>query len=80
MAERKEGIILNISSMTAFRPLTRMVGLLRRKGGGEQFHAVAGGAHGAGVFAEHPRQRHRAGILPDRTEPVPADRQGDRER
>jgi len=45
MAERGSGIVLNISSMNSFRPLTGS-SLLGREGRSEQFHSMAGGAHG----------------------------------
>ena len=77
MAEQGYGTILNISSMNAFRPLTRIARLLGGQGRGEQLHAVAGRAYGAGVLAEDPGERHCAGILPDRTKPLSVDRQGD---
>ena len=51
--------------MNAFRPLTRIAGLLGGQGRRQQLHAVAGGPHGAGVLAAHPRERDRAGLLPD---------------
>ena len=52
MAEKGEGVILNISSMSAFRPLTRVRGLLGRESGGQQLYAVAGGACGPAVLAK----------------------------
>ena len=51
MVDRGEGVILNVSSMSAFKPLTRVARLLGGEGRGQQLHAVAGGAHGAGVLA-----------------------------
>ena len=78
MADQGEGVILNVSSMNAFRPLTRIAGLLGRQGRRQQLHAVAGGPPRAGVLAAHPRQRDRPGLLPDAAERVPAHRQGDR--
>ena len=77
MAEQGYGNILNISSMNAFRPLTRIAGLLGGEGRGEQLHAMAGCAYGAGVLAEDPRERDCARILSHRTKPFSVDRQGD---
>ena len=74
MAEKGEGVILNISSMSAFRPLTRVRGILGRESGGQQLYAVAGGACGPGVLATDSCERHCSRLLPDQAEQVSPDR------
>ncbi len=49
MASRKEGVILNISSMNAFRPLTRIAAYSAAKAGVSNFHPVARSAPGPGI-------------------------------
>ena len=63
MREAGEGVILNFSSMSAMRPLTRCTRVLGGKGRDLQFHPVARCAYGAGIFAAHPGQRARAGFF-----------------
>jgi len=58
------GVIIHFSSMSAFKPLTR-------EGGGEQLHAVAGGAYRSGILPQSACERHRSGLLPHQTEPLP---------
>ena len=78
MADQGYGTILNISSMNAFRPLTRIRRLLGCKGRSEQLHAMAGRAHGTGILAEDPRERHCARIFPHPSKPFSANRQRNR--
>ncbi len=78
MVERGQGVILNVSSMNAFRPLTRIPAYSAAKAGASNFHPMAGGAHGAGILSQNPRQCHRTGLLPDRSESFPDDGTGDR--
>ena len=63
MAERGEGVILNISSMNALSPAHAHPCLFCGESGGHQFHAMAGCPHGAELFAAHPRQCHCAWIF-----------------
>jgi NAD(P)-dependent dehydrogenase (short-subunit alcohol dehydrogenase family) len=59
MIGRKDGVVVIISSMNSFRPLTK-IPATRGQGGGQQLHGLARGSSRA---AEHPCQRHRAGVL-----------------
>ncbi len=75
MVEKGKGSIVNISSMSAFTPLTKVACLFGSQGGGEQLHAMAGGpffAHG------RPRQRPGAGFFYDRADEVLECRSEDR--
>jgi NAD(P)-dependent dehydrogenase (short-subunit alcohol dehydrogenase family) len=78
MADQGDGVILNVSSMNAFTPLTRIAAYSAAKGRRQQLHPMAGGPHGAGIFAAHPRQRHRPRLLPHQPEPLPAHRRTNR--
>ena len=66
MVLKKHGNIINISSMNAFKPLTKIPAYSAAKGRRQQFHPVAGRALLEGRRA---RQRPRARLLPDRPEP-----------
>lgn len=61
------GCIVNISSMNAFTPLTKIdPGVQRCQGSGFELHAVAGGTL---CKLQHPRERHCAGLLCNEPEP-----------
>ena len=76
MVEQKKGVIVNFSSMAAFRPMTRVAGYAAAKAGISNYTAFMA-TEVAKKFGEvrrgHPRERHRPRLLPDRTEPHTAD-------
>ena len=68
------GAIVNVSSMTATRVISRVVGLLDGQGGRRPVHALDGRRAGQAHRGARPRQRHRAGLFRGRPEPRPAPR------
>lgn len=66
MALNGHGIIINISSMNAFRPLTKIPAYSGAQGGGQQLYPVACNPY---VQGRHSRQCDCPGIFPDRSEP-----------
>ena len=64
LAEKKNGVIINVSSMNAYRPLTK-IPILCGQSGSFQFHTVAGSLLRAGM---NPLQRHSSGLLLDSPE------------
>ena len=71
MLEKKEGAILNISSMNAYTPLTKIPAYSGAKARGEQLHPD-GVCSGALRRHRHPGQRHRPGLFGVQPEPGPA--------
>lgn len=49
MANQNDGVILNLSSMAAYTPLTRVAGYAAAKSRGEQLHPMVSRPHGAGI-------------------------------
>ncbi len=74
MLEQGKGVILNISSMNSFRPLTKIPAYSAAKASINNFTQWLA-THLA--QAECPRQCHRSWLLPDQPEPFPAARRGD---
>jgi NAD(P)-dependent dehydrogenase (short-subunit alcohol dehydrogenase family) len=71
MAQQGAGVILNISSVNTFRPLTRIPAYSAAKSGVTNF-TVAGRAHGSRVFAADSSQRYSAWLFLDRPERISA--------
>ncbi len=78
MVEQGSGAILNISSMAAYSPMTRVVAYAAAKAAISNFTQWLAVYMATEHSPEYSRQRHCAGLLPRRAEPLPADRRSDR--
>ena len=72
MAEQKSGVILNISSMNAFRPLTRIPAYSAAKAGVSNFTQWLAVHMAQDILADHSRQRHRPRLFCRRPKPKAA--------
>ncbi len=70
MVEQSKGVIINFSSMAAFRPLTRVCGYAAAKAGISNFTAYLATECAKKIRRRDTRQCDSAGILHHRAEPV----------